>query len=230
MSIPAYDAVGSATGAKSYTHVCGAGASLLLVGTCNENGGAYYATAVTYAGVPMTQLGDNQATVFQWWNCGSGWVYTTMYGNFWYLMSPTVGSNTVDVTSTAAAGNVSCTGLSFTLAAQPTLNYTIEKHNSNQTLTASLTGVREVDILAGIVFMPKLFTGSNTAITGQTVRSNVNSAAGAHAPPIYASGTEALASTTGSEGIGWSWTGTYSGILLGVAIPPPSAGGNMWWT
>jgi hypothetical protein len=208
----AFDAVGPSasgtTGASSpltWTHVCGASATHLLVGATwdgNPDGGG--SLSATYNGVAMTSLGV--------WHCGGG---TAGFLQVWALASPATGSHSVSVTAGGSplglnGGSVSFTG-SATLSAVQTSVSSGNVANAALTFTGSISG----NVVAAFVGggSPQTPTGSFTS------RYNENAGSGQQGAGYTACST--IASPGGSTTASW----TMNADLSAVAAVEVQAGG-----
>jgi hypothetical protein len=151
----AFDAVGpSSTGANTatspltWTHVCAASATHLLVGATYDLATDTGKTmSATYNSVAMTSLGV--------WHTGGG---TAGFLQVWALASPSTGSNQVSITFTAGASGVNGGSLSFTGSAALSAVQATVSPGGTANPSANFTGAVSGNIVAG-------FLGCGTAAT-----------------------------------------------------------------
>lgn len=156
-----FDAAGTLNfgATTTFTHVCGASATVLLVFTRAIVAGI--PTAVTYNGVAMTQINSNSLG--------------TNFDQMWYLVSPTVGSHSVSLTT--GGGNISAMSVSYTnarITGVPDASDLVS--GSPATLTGVITTVSDSD---WVIFGVSNDTATPTAGAGSTLRASVSPGAAA---------------------------------------------------
>jgi len=223
----AFDAVGpsstgttSATSPLTWTHVCGASATDLVVGAtydkATDTGGTMSAT---YNGVSMTSLGV--------WHTGGG---TAGFLQMWYMSFPPTGSHSVSITFTNAPSGVNAGSISFTGggARSSVQNATSSGAQTNPTLT--FTGSTSGNMVVACVG-----AGSTVTQAGSfTQRYNTTSGSGAAGAGFTAGAT--IASPGGSTTANWTmaadfWAVSAIEIQPGVpsgASPQPQRGSLNW--
>lgn len=194
----AFDAVGPSssgtTGASSpltWTHVCGASATHLLVGaTWDGSPDTGQTMAATYNGVSMTSLGV--------WHTGGG---TAGFLQVWSLASPTAGSHSVSVTATGTPGGLNGGSVSFTgsatLSAVQTFVTSGAAANPSLTFTGSVSGNMVAAFVGG--GSPQTLTGSFTSRYQENAGSGQQGAGYTGCATIASPGGSATASWTAAS-------------------------------
>jgi len=214
----AFDAVGpssagtssTTTAALTWTHVCGASATLLLVGVAmgNDSGSdASTLLSATYNGVAMTSLGKVHSN-----NQTAG--YVELFG----LLNPATGSHTVSVamtggfsgTDTRSAGSVSYTGTST--SSLPTATTAYGSGATPSVTVSSATG----NMVASAQCCGAGFTGASDTLRYRK-NSNTNSAAG-NVQFNDAAGSSSVTITGTEPGDWWG--------IVGVNIAAAGVGGT----
>lgn len=233
----AYDAVGPAGGAgfnfsttvspQTWTHVCGASATAIVIMVINGAANSNHVTAVTYGGQACALLGTQTNT---------GGSLVAFYG----LLNPPTGSNTVSVTWTTGSGDQQLGGsISFTGAGSFGTTFGATNNGASSASQAvTVNGTTTGGMVASAVsYGGAGGTASWTFTAGGTVRWNdpfSNSAAG----QTCAGGT--VPSTGGGANQTLTWTPSAVSDTFGVlavevlpgTAPPVSSpvphGGRYW--
>ena len=191
----AFDAVGpGATGATgptsplTFTHVCGASATHLLVGATWDGATDTGATmSATYNTVAMTSLGV--------WHTGGG---TAGFLQVWYLASPATGSHSVQVTATNSPAGINAGSISFTGSAGLSAVQSAVSSGTATNPTLTFTGTTSGNMVAA-------FSGSGSTVTQAgsfTQRYNVTGGSGSAGAGFTAGAT--IASPGGSTTANWT--------------------------
>lgn len=207
----AFDAVasgvGSGAGPFTYLHTCSGSNRALFVKVSYYDSGdsvsvvSYNSVAMTF--VPGSKVSNGQYTV-EWY----------------YLVNPATGSNTVSVTMTGSVFDIGVTSISFTDAHQTT-PYGTPVTGTGTSTTPSVTvasGATEI-VLDGIVIV---HSGTLTVGAGQTQRTN----------EICGGFIKHGASTeTGAASTTMSWSNSYSQVWASsaFAVKPVAAGFQAAW-
>lgn len=191
----AFDAVGPSssgtTGASSpltWTHVCGASATHLLVGaTWDGSPDGSGTLSASYNGVAMTSLGV--------WHTGSG---TAGFLQVWFMANPPSGSHTVSITAGGSPLGINGGSVSFTgsggLSAVQTFVPSGNSTNPSLTFTGSIAGNMVAAFVGG--GSPQTPSGSFTS------RYNENTGSGQQGAGYTACST--IASPGGSTTASWT--------------------------
>lgn len=172
---------GGITSSLTYTHVCTGANLVLVVGVQADS--SVDPTGVTYNGISMVKA--NSSAV-------SG-----LLSSIWYLVNPTIGTNSVVVTFAAAhwmvSGSMSFTGCN---TSSPLDNSAVNNGSSSTPSTSITTNN------AGSVLIDSLFNNNNptsTANSPQTSEYNIfNTSDG-----FRGMGSWKLTTTAGSYSMGW---------------------------
>lgn len=207
----AFDAVasgvGSGAGPFTYLHTCSGSNRALFVKVSYYDSGdsvsvvSYNSVAMTF--VPGSKVSNGQYTV-EWY----------------YLVNPATGSNTVSVTMTGSVFDIGVTSISFTDAHQTT-PYGTPVTGTGTSTTPSVTvasGATEI-VLDGIVIV---HSGTLTVGAGQTQRTN----------EICGGFIKHGASTeTGAASTTMSWSNSSSQVWASsaFAVKPVAAGFQAAW-
>ena len=216
----AFDAVGpSATGATgsatplTWTHVCGASATHLLVGATwdgSPDGGG--SMSATYNSVAMTSLGV--------WHTGGA---TAGFLQVWALAAPTAGSHSVAITFAGSPAGVNAGSISFTGSAALSAVQSNVSSGASANPTLTFAGSTTGSIVAA-------FVGAGTTVVQAgsfTQRYNTTSGSGSAGAGFTAGAT--LAGTGGSVTANWTMTADdwavvgveVRGAVIGGFIPVP---------
>lgn len=200
--VVAFDAVGPAGGAGaasgspiSWTHICGASATMLLVGVSYDDFTFSTVTlGATYNGVAMTSLGAVNSN-----NNTAGFIQV------FYLLNPTPGSNSVVVTRTAGSvagmlgGSQSYTGSS----GAPTVTTAFGNTTTPTVTVTSAAG----DMAAAFMCDGQGFTAANQTLRYRrndntvTASGNIQGEDAAGAASVTLTGTTATADWWGAIGV-----------------------------
>ena len=222
----AFDAVGPAGGAgfnfsttvspQTWTHVCGASATAIVITVINGAANANRVTAVTYGGVNCPLLGTQPNT---------GGSLVAFYG----LINPPTGSNTVSVTWTTGSGNQQLGG-SISLTAAGSFGTLFGATSSGASVSSQAITVNGTTtggmIVSSVAYGGAGGTASWTYTPSGTVQWNdpfSNSSEG----QTVAGGT--VASTGGGANQTMTWTPSAVSdacVSLAVEVLPPGAGGG----
>lgn len=223
----AFDAVGpsssgtaSVTSPLTWTHVCGAGATVLLVGvTCDAATDTGMVLSATYNGVAMTSLGLRHSND-----------QTAGYIQLFRLDSPATGSNTVSVTEAGGSGLGGLDGGSISFTGSASVSAAQTAAGAGTTASLAFTPTSTGNMVAA-------FAGCGSALTPSgsfTSRFNENAGSG-QAAAGYAAGST-IASTGGSVTASWtSASDWWAVIAVEVQAPaasapavPPAMPGRTW--
>lgn len=224
----AFDAVGpsasgttSATSPITWTHVCGASATHLLVGATwdgSPDGGG--SMSATYNSVAMTSLGV--------WHTGGG---TAGFLQVWALAAPATGSHSVSVTAGGSPGGINAGSVSFTgsaggLSAVQSAVSSGAATNPTLAFTGSVSG----NVVAAFVGggSPQTPSGSFTS------RYNENAGSGQQGAGYTACST--IASPGGSTTASWTMNADFWAVAAvelqagtgPVQGPAPQRGGKRY--
>ena len=199
----AFDAVGpGATGATgptsplTFTHVCGASATHLLVGATWDGATDTGATmSATYNTVAMTSLGV--------WHTGGG---TAGFLQVWYLASPATGSHSVQVTATNSPAGINAGSVSFTGSAGLSAVQSAVSSGTATNPTLTFTGTTSGNMVAA-------FVGSGSTVTQAgsfTQRYNVTGGSGQAGAGFTAGAT--IASPGGSTTANWTMAADFYAV------------------
>lgn len=222
--VAAFDAVGpsssgatSATSPMTWTHVCGAGATHMLVGvTCDAANDAGMTLSATYNSVAMTSLGT--------WHTGGG---TAGFLQVFALASPASGSHSVSVTESGGSGlsglnggSVSFTGSQSLSAVQSTVSA-----GSSANPSLAFTGSSSGNVVAAFVGggSPQTPSGSFTS------RYNMNTGDGAAGAGYSAGSTIAAGGTVTAS---WTMSADFWAVAAVEVqgLPPAGVGEPAAWT
>lgn len=207
----AFDAVASGVGLGAgpftYSHTCSGSNRALFVKV------SYYDTsdsvsAVSYNSVAMTFIPGSKVSNGQ---------YTV---EWYYLVNPATGSNTVSVTMTGSVFDIGITSISFTDAHQTTPYGTpVTGTGTSTTPSVSVSSAATEIVLDGIVIV---HSGTLTAGAGQTQRTN---------EPCGGFIKHAVSTETGAASTTMSWSNSSSQVWASsaFALKPVAAGFQAAW-
>lgn len=208
----AFDAVasgvGSGVGPFTYSHTCSGSNRALFVKVSYYDSGDSV-SAVSYNGAAMTFISGSKIANGQ---------YTV---EWYYLVNPATGSNTVSVTMTGSVFGIGVTSISFTDAHQTTPYGTpVTGTGTSTTPSVSVSSAATEIVLDGIVIV---HGGTLTVGAGQTQRTNEIGGGGSIK---HAASTE-----TGAASTTMSWSNSSSQVWASsaFAVKPVVAGFKAAW-
>lgn len=189
---------------STWTHTCSGPNGVLVVFSTSNQNPIFMATAVTYAGISMTQVPS----------------FGTSGITAWILINPPTGANTVSVTYNNATTRLGECSISFSGADQIT-GYGAKNSTGTTTAnpTTTLTTMRAGSILVNIL---SIGNETVTAMSGQTPIINIVNGG------VVASSYKS-APTAGSNSIGYTALNTscdFGAIEIMAVLPPPPTNGN----
>lgn len=196
---------GYKTGVSNYTfsHVCSGENRILIVGVSMLSVAGSSVTSITYAGTALTKIRNDTS--------GGGTVRTEL----WYLVAPSLGSNTVEVTLSGILDNVAgAVSLNGVDQANP-----IDAHNGNTGTATGTDATMNLTTVAADAMVVDVVATDDTAITvgaGQTSRWNVSGTLGSGA------GSNEPKDTPGSVTMSWTDVGALQVWTISAVSLKPS--------
>jgi hypothetical protein len=222
----AFDAVGpsssgtaSVTSPLTWAHVCGAGATVLLVGvTCDAAADAGMVLSATYNGVAMTSLGLRHSND-----------QTAGYLQVFKLDSPASGSHSVVVTETGGSGLGGLDGGSISFTGSATVSAAQTAAGAGTTASLAFTGSASGNVVAAFAGCgsPLTPSGSFTSRFNENAGSGQAAAGYAAGSTIAGGGTVTASWTSASD---W-WAVVAVEVQAPAAAPPaalPAQPGRAW--
>lgn len=206
---PSSSGTGSATSPLTWTHVCGATATEIVVGATIFNGSTNVITAVTYGGQSLTLVGFIPSD-----NDSAGGIA------LYHLTNPPTGSNTVSVSFTGG-GNTNAGSISFTGSSG--IGTAVTGFSNATSVSASVTNTTTGGMVTAAASYGGTQLNTFSGTNGVTVQWQ-HPGSGNSGSDNGVGGTVASTGGGASQTVGFSDTGTdFWGIVAVEILPATSA-------